>query len=165
MTSHLLIKATMSELEPQGMSNIVFFQSTNANFLTGPLSRFLHLGTRIPSLHPPPLPPHPFFDKPTFFILQNLCCLSVIKDFTKLKKYNLQSLAAPETEKTDSIASGNSSSSSSSSSIGGKTAVKPEESSNSCQKLDAGTNNSVRSEGSAEVGEAQTEAQKEDNQL
>lgn len=31
-----------------------------------------------------------------YTVLQNLCCLSVIKDFTKLKKYNLQSLAAPQ---------------------------------------------------------------------
>lgn len=27
-----------------------------------------------------------------FFLLQNLCCLSVVKDFHKLKKYNIQSI-------------------------------------------------------------------------
>ena len=32
------------------------------------------------------------------FVSQNLCCLSVIKDFVKLKKYNLQSLVAPAAE-------------------------------------------------------------------
>ena len=33
-------------------------------------------------------------------ILQNLCCLSVIKDIVKLKKYNLQSLVPPEPQKS-----------------------------------------------------------------
>lgn len=33
-------------------------------------------------------------------VLQNLCCLSVIKDFAKLKKYNLQSLVPPEAQKS-----------------------------------------------------------------
>ena len=106
------------------------------------------------TLHPSPFS-HPFSDKPIFFILQNLCCLSVIKDFTKLKKYNLQSLAVPETEKTDSLSSG--------SNNNVETAVKPEESSGCCQKSEAGTSSSTHSENSAEVGEAQTESQKENN--
>ena len=109
------------------------------------------------TLHPSP---HPFPDKPIFFVLQNLCCLSVIKDFTKLKKYNLQSLAAPEAEKTDNLAS----SSNSSSSIV-ETAVKPKDSSSHCQKVEAihSRTSSMHSESSAKVGEAQTEAQKADS--
>ena len=37
---------------------------------------------------------------PELLFLQNLCCLSVIKDFAKLKKYNLQSLVPPEAQKS-----------------------------------------------------------------
>ena len=36
----------------------------------------------------------------TFIFTQNLCCLSVIKDFVKLKKYNLQSLVPPDHQKS-----------------------------------------------------------------
>ena len=82
--------------------------------------------------------------------------MSVIKDFTKLKKYNIQSLADPEPQKTDNAAT-----STHAPAAGTNTAVKSEASDLPVSQnvKSSAVSTSLQSEETPEVGGGHTEEQ------